>query len=168
MDSASGPAAGGSVSPSTMPQSRNWRYLGYRRGRRCLQPFQGIARPGVIYDSPAGGGGLMMDAQRHSGPDRGCCAINSGCPPWGRSRCPRLHRRRAFGDALETLAWRCWSRRPEDRRQRRIGRLLHRVQTAGGQDLGDLSSTDRVPLALRQQLGVSCLTAASSTAASTC
>ena len=88
--------------------------------------------------------------QRHSGPDRGSCAINSGCPPWGRSRCPDSPPP-GTATPLETLL-EVLEQEAEDRRQRRIGRLRTASRLPAGKTW-ETFEHDRVPLALRQQLG---------------
>ena len=99
--------------------------------------------------------------QRHSG-GSGSCATNSGCPPWGRSRCPDSPA--GHGDVWNPLV-KC-EQEAEDRRQRRIGRLRTASRLPAGKTW-ETFEHDRVPLALRSNWA-SWPAAASSTAASTC
>ena len=98
---------------------------------------------------PAGGGGLMMDANAIQ------VRIGELChqfrlPTMGAQSVSRFTAA-GHGDALETLL-EVLEQEAEDRRQRRIGRLRTASRLPAGKTW-ETFEHDRVPLALRQQLG---------------
>ena len=101
-----------------------------------------------VYE-PAGGGGLMLDANAIQ------VRIGELChqfrlPTMGAQSVSRFTAA-GHGDALETLL-EVLEQEAEDRRQRRIGRLRTASRLPAGKTW-ETFEHDRVPLALRQQLG---------------